>query len=261
MEFVKHHFWKVVFALCIILLIVYYQREQNRRSIASTTIIERSEREGFVKKEEFPDLIKKYITEHPDIILDSIESMHNRQMREFETKVQSYILDHKKEIEDGEGFPIIGDGDVTVISFMDYKCDYCKKANDVLNQVLSTEKSIKVIYKMIGVLGEQSAYATKVALAVYAKSPEQFKSVHDDIMSLKSLNQEAILQVLEKNNIKIESLNIEATENTFKKATNLSANIGISGVPAFIIGGEFFPGLMDVTQLKEAIVKTKQFHR
>jgi protein-disulfide isomerase len=80
-------------------------------------------------KEKVQSIIKEYLMQNPQVIIESIEQLQKRKMQENEEKVSSYLKGKKSEIEDATTSPIIGNekGDIIIVSFYDYNCSYCKK--------------------------------------------------------------------------------------------------------------------------------------
>ena len=112
--------------------------------LISTTMIGTSQAKDF-SREEIENIIKDYIQNNPEVILDSVENHGRKQQRADAAEQQKAIEKHIGWCEDNATLPFAGnkDGDVTIVEFFDYNCGYCKKAiGDVLT-ILQEDKNVK----------------------------------------------------------------------------------------------------------------------
>ena len=77
-------------------------------------------------------MIKDYIMNNPEVIVQSLEGFHNKKLDESTRKTTDYLQKNKAQNEEAESPPILGNpnGDIVVVAFYDYNCSFCKKAND-----------------------------------------------------------------------------------------------------------------------------------
>lgn len=204
-------------------------------------------------------VINSYLMENPEIIIKSIEGLQKRKMQEIEGKVQNYITDKKYDIENINNAPYAGNvkGDITIVSFYDYNCNYCKKGNEALDQLLEHDKNIKVVYRPFPILGEPSIYATKLALAVYKVVPDKFQIIHEGLMKLKPLNKDSVERLI--NDQKLDVTRIEGDMNKpevkdlINKNLEFAQNLHIQGAPAYLINDKLVPGLLSFEELQKII--------
>ncbi|RYE06258.1 MAG: hypothetical protein EOP33_03465 [Rickettsiaceae bacterium] len=132
----------VIIIVLISLLTYKYTNPSNSVLVAvEAGTQEEPELENFQEKVEV--IIKEYLVNNPEIIIDAIEQLQKRKAQEMESKVNSYMQKEKSELENSINSPVIGNenGDVIIISFYDYNCSYCKKGNRYLNQLLESGSS------------------------------------------------------------------------------------------------------------------------
>ena len=226
------------------------------------TVIAKQENEGF-SQEKIELTIKEYLMNNPEVIVDAVEQLQKRKMQEMDLKVSSYINEQKSEIEDGTSSPVIGNasGDITIVTFYDYNCSYCKKGDRNINELLEQDPNVKVILRPFPILGEASIYAAKVALAVNALEPTKFKAVHAGLMRMSPINKDAIESLLASESIDLEKLTAEMDnpeiKNAITKNFELAGHLRIQGAPAYIINGKLMPGLIDVSILKEVVAQIR----
>ncbi|MES2214862.1 MAG: DsbA family protein [Pseudomonadota bacterium] len=209
--------------------------------------------------DEINSAVKEFILKNPEVIIESIELMQKRKVKDMEDRINNAIKEKRSEIEDSSHSPYIGskDSDVTVVMFYDYGCGYCKKANSIVNQLIDSDHNVKVIYKPLPILGEVSEYMTKLILAVYNLAPEKFKVVHEGMMALKNPGKEEIKAVILAHGLNFEDLEIEISKpevtTMYNKILTLASELRIHGAPVFIINGDFYSGLLELDNMKKII--------
>ncbi len=258
MDFMESNRGKILFALFVCMIAFIGYRSANR---TMTQPVE-APASASLSKEAIEPIIKEYILNNPEILIESIESMQKRKSQDMEKQIQSNIDAKRSEIESTVGSPSAGnqDGNMIVVMFYDYNCNYCKKANEVLNQLMNADKNVKVIYKPIPILGPNSEYLSKLMLTIYKTAPDKFKVIHDNIMGLKQIEKSDIEGVITKNGLNLSALEADMTKPEIQELQtqimNLAGAIHINGAPVFIINGRFHQGLMDVDMMKQMLVAT-----
>jgi protein-disulfide isomerase len=94
--------------------------------------------------------------------------------------------------------PVIGNesGDVAIVAFYDYFCGDCKKSLPQLQELAAKDRSVKIIYKELPILGAQSLSATKAVLA--AARQGKFEQFHLEMIESDSATDEAIRVISDK---------------------------------------------------------------
>ena len=244
--------------LVFILAFVAYKRTYNApASVAVTSVEKKSDGTSLVAKEDVEKIVRQFILDNPGVLIESIERMQQNKMEEMNAQVNDLIKSKKIELEGEKMSPILGNGSVAVVMFYDVNCTYCKKANAVVDQLLESNKDIKVIYKPLPILGESSEYATKIELAVYKLFPDKFKAVHSDFMSQKITSREDVVLILDKNAIPVATVEAEfesADMKTYlKNSAALASDLRMQGVPNFIIGDALHQGFIELSRMQSII--------
>lgn len=213
-------------------------------------------------KEEIEAIVKDYLMENPEVIISAIENWQKRKMQENQQKLEERLQEKKSDLENTQASPILGspDGRSIIVVFFDYNCGYCKKGDYNLRELIEEDKDVKVVLRPLPILGDMSVYSAKVALAVFITAPDKFLSVHRELMEMKQATHESIATMLTNHSLNVDEINkvMESKEvnSTLQHNFALANDLKIKGAPAYIINSKMFPGLMDVTQLKDAIAKT-----
>lgn len=257
----------LVFVVCLIALFGYkiIQRTTNTNTPAPVvTNIQQQEEKQKAEEEKIKAIVKDYVMNNPEVIIESINQLQKRKMEEMEEAAKNYIAKQKPEIENTGLFPILGNpnGDVIIVSFYDYNCNYCKKGDGYIAAALESDKNLKVILRPFPVLGENSLYIAKIALAVNRIAPSKFSAVHDGLMKMKNPTTDVLRDFIVANGIDIQSIDAETSKPEIQAAIDktfeIANNVKIQGVPAYIINGRLVPGLIDLAQLKSIIAESRQ---
>jgi len=113
------------------------------------------------------DIVRDYLTKHPEILVDMTTELDKRQQAEESAKQQKVIGDNadalfRSPLSYTAGNP---DGDVTVVEFFDYNCGYCRRALPELVKLIDSDNKVRVVFKELPIFGEESEWAAKAALA------------------------------------------------------------------------------------------------
>lgn len=71
------------------------------------------------------------------------------------------------------------DNATTIVSFFDYNCGYCRKAHDVVEQLIKQDPTIKVVYKPVALFTDPLIIRASLA----AHEQGKYKEVHNTLMS------------------------------------------------------------------------------
>jgi len=210
------------------------------------------------------NIIKNYILNHPEDIIQSLEGLQQKKIEESSRKTEDYLKNSRALIETAGSPPVMGnvEGGITIVMFYDYNCSFCKKGNEYLLQMLESEKGVKVVFRPIPILGGTSMYAAKVAIAMQKISPDKFSVIHEGLMKINQPITEAVVkELIAKNNVDYavleNEINSYSTRDLINKNLEMAQNIGIKGAPSYVIDGQFVPGLLDLDKLKSVVAELK----
>ncbi len=152
-------------------------------------------------------------------------------------------------------------GDVTIVEFFDYRCPYCKQVEPSLDALLREDERLRVVYKEWPILGKDSVYASRVALAAVKQG--KYDVFHSAMMATQGqINEEVILKVA--NSVGLDVAKIKADMNTAEiediltRNKNLAEALGIHGTPAWVIGDEMIAGAVDIATMKAKIAAVRK---
>ena len=261
----------IIFTLLISLFIykTFKTPESTKVSIIKTLNAEDNKSkdgitEDKLNKEEFDKKIHDYILNNPEILIESIENLQRKKMDDSNKQTTNYLLENKSAVEEEGSPPILGnkDGDITIVVFYDYNCSFCKKANEITNELLANDPKIQVILRPLPILAGTSMYATQIALATHKISEEKFLVIHNEMMKMKPITEEGLKALLLAHDIDYKIVDNEINSFSIKqliaKNFELAKSLGIKGAPSYVVNGIFIPGLIDKEKFSSIILELRQ---
>ena len=205
--------------------------------------------------------IRRYILENPDIIFEAADIVRKREAALEVQEDEELIQSNFNEIF-YDNYSYVGgnpDGDITIVEFVDYKCGYCRKAAELVRELIAKDDNIRFVVKEFPILGEASLVSSKFAIAVKnIGGPEKYKVAHDILLALTAEPTEIYLRriakELELNPEELfEAMQSDLVTQEIDQTGELAQKLQISGTPTFILGDQFLRGFVPLEILKKAI--------
>jgi protein-disulfide isomerase len=237
-----YFFTRVVYLIAIALLMALPIFSQKR----GKTVYDEN-------KTRIEKIVREYILKNPSIIRDAIDLLQAQEAEKKLTLAAENLKRYSSEIYSEKDSPVAGNpkGDVTVVTFFDYNCGYCKKSLSALQTLIAKDPAVKVIYKEFPILGADSVLAAQAALA--AKRQGKYDQFHQALLGLDQVNEETIRSTAEQLAINYETLVKDMTDpqvqEELSRNTRLAMALDINGTPAYIIGDLIIPGAIDLDGL------------
>lgn len=246
----------------------YKVKDTNSNSQESKSVVSSglSPQKSVSNVADVEEVIAKWIESNPKAIIESVTNMQKREMEEQMKNAQKNISEKKGEIFSGKNAPsyAAGSHDIEIVEFFDYKCGYCKKAQGTVEQLLNSDKKIKIIYRELPILGEASKEMSEVALAVHLMDAKSYKKFHEALMKSNESGKAGAINIAK--TIGIDTAKLQSTlekekekiEKMIKENIELAQSIGVNGTPGFVIGEELIPGALDVEALKSKVADARK---
>ncbi|MBP1805958.1 DsbA family protein [Rubellimicrobium aerolatum] len=213
------------------------------------------------EREAFRAEVRAYLLDNPEVLSEAIAVLDSRQEEQQAEADAALVRDNLQAIaQDGRswtgGNP---DGDVTVVEFMDYRCGYCRRAFEEVEELVATDGNIRFVLKEFPILGPQSELASRFAIAVRQVHGDQaYKDAHDALMLLESDVDEGSLARLAEG-LALDPAPLLAAMDSPEVTAVIAANhdlaraLGITGTPTFVMGDRMLRGYVPLPAM-EAIV-------
>lgn len=208
-------------------------------------------------------MIHDYIVKNPKVMIEALQHAEEMEKAEELEAKQSKIDQFREELEQDPTSPVLGNlkGDVTLVEFFDYRCPYCKGVAATMENLIQKDNKIRVVYKELPVLGDESVAAARVALV--ADRHHKYAQVHTAMLGMKGkVTLDSALDVaksagLDPVMVKKE-MNSPEIDLILKNNYALAKKLGVNGTPAFFIGKQLAPGLVSAEQLDAMIATARK---
>lgn len=208
-------------------------------------------------------IVREYILEHPEVIEEALTKLLERERLAEAQAAKDAIKANFDALYNHEGDYFIGpaDAEITLVEFFDYRCGYCKRSVDwVQNLPDAFDGKVKVVFKELPIFGGISETAALAALA--AGKQGKYSEFHVALMKLKS-NDELTDRKLDEiaRSVGIDAKKMRAdmrsmdVQKQLAEMKSLGRALNVQGTPGFFIGDKHYEGAY--TEQIEALIKAK----
>jgi protein-disulfide isomerase len=189
-------------------------------------------------------IVHDYILAHPEILPQAMDALRDRETAK--------VVDaNRKDIETPFGSAWAGarGGGVTLVEFFDYACSYCRASNPDVERLLRENKDLKMVWRELPVLGEDSVAAAHASLA--AARQGRFRTFHDRLFAAGLPSAQAVQAVQQAAGVTpVQSAEFSAE---IEKNLQLAQQLGASGTPTWVVGDKVLHGAVGYDALQDAI--------
>jgi len=146
--------------------------------------------------------------------------------------------------------------DVTLVEFFDYACPYCKASNPVVDRLLKEDKDVRLVYRELPILGQDSVTAARLSLE--ASKLGRFAKFHDTLWAAGRPAPETNAAAAQAAGISPEPKPDPLIEAELKRNFQLAGELGATGTPLFVIGDRVLNGAVGYEALKQAIEEARK---
>ncbi len=214
------------------------------------------------QKVEIQHIIRKYLLDNPEVLLEVSKELEARQQAEEGKKRDEALVANAKDIFQSGDDLVAGnpDGDVTMVEFFDYNCGWCKKGLPEVLSLLDKDKNLRLVMKEFPIFGGDSDYAAQAALA--SKKQGKYWQFHLAMLGHEGkVTRAAVDEIAKAQGLDMEKLkaDMQAPEVAAVIARNqqVAQQLGITGTPAFVIDKKVVPGYLPADGLRAAIEEVR----
>jgi protein-disulfide isomerase len=209
---------------------------------------------GATEQDDLNPRIASYISANPEAIENALIALNVE--RNQNARLQAVNLLSASDDNTIMGNP---DGDITIYEFSDYNCGYCKRAFADVMEVVNADGNIRLVIKEYPILAESSVDAARLAL--HAANTGKFEVVHQMLMQWRGSITNAMLEDLAATHgitsFSLNDRNNDPVMAYLSRNYDLGQQLNIEGTPAFIIGGDIYPGAIGKADLMKAVEKAR----
>ena len=202
---------------------------------------------------------------NPEVIMQSVNQFDARQRANEETEAQKVVQARAGEIFRDTASPTSGNpnGDVSLVEFFDYNCPYCRAMAPVMTKAEEDDPQLRVVYKEFPILGPNSTFAAKAALAALRQG--KYVAFHRALYQVRgSVDPNKAMEVAATLGLDVARLKSDMEDPAIQAAIDknlaLAQALRINGTPGFVIGDQILRGATDLKTL-QAWIRTAREHR
>ena len=214
------------------------------------------------QRTEIERILREALVKDPSILRDAIEALQASEKQQEEASARAALTANRAALIDPAD-PVAGNpnGNVTIVEFFDIRCQYCKRLEAPMAELLKRDKQVRLIYKDLPVLGPASVLGAKALLAAQRQGAyERLRDalMHTDIPTTK----DSIRAAAEKLRLDwarlSQDMDAPEIDARIKQNLSLAAALGIQGTPAMVIGDTLIPGAVDLAELRRAVAGARK---
>jgi protein-disulfide isomerase len=217
------------------------------------------------QKKEFGAFIREYLIENPEIMLEVQTALEQKQDDKRNSLAANAVPANRDVIFNSPYDLTLGNpqGDVTLVEFFDYNCGYCKRAKTDIDELVKSDKNIRVILKEFPILGPDSTAAHAVSNAVRNVAPEKYAEFQRNLLGANQrADEDFAIEAATDLGIDEDALRASMKEKTqdasVKETYEVAVQLGIQGTPSYVIGNEAVFGAVGLPALKEKIANMRK---
>jgi len=200
--------------------------------------------------DEFERRNRAYILENPEVLFEAMQRLRARQRAAEANEAAAVLSARADEVFRDPASPMGGnpEGDVTPVDFFDYNCPYCRQVAPVMNDAEAADPRLRIVYKEFPILGANSVYAAKAALAAHRQG--RYMAFHEALMQADgAANPESVLVAAAEVGLDVAPLKADIEDPAIQKAIDrnlaLARDLRITGTPSFVVGERVLRGATD----------------
>ncbi|MBA1143399.1 DsbA family protein [Mesorhizobium neociceri] len=213
---------------------------------------------GEMSQDQLDQQIHDYILAHPEVLMQALQSLDQRQREAEAAQAKQVLASRADDIFRDKQSPVGGNaqGDVTLVEFFDYNCPYCRQMAPIMEQAAADDPQLKIVYKEFPILGPDSLFAAKAALA--AQLQGKYGAFHKALIGARTrVTEAAVLRIAGEVGLDVERMKTDMQQPDIQtlidRNTELAQALRITGTPGFVVGDQIFPGATDLETMKKLI--------
>jgi protein-disulfide isomerase len=202
-----------------------------------------------LSQQEIEKIVREYLLREPEVLAEALRRLQQRQSASAAAKARQAIRDNQQALLADQTSPVEGNAQakVTIVEFFDYRCVHCRHVAPTLEKIVSSNASVRVVYKNFPVLGQPSMLAARAAVA--AQQQGAFPKLHRAMLAFDGeFTMDSILALATSVGLDAARLNADmmspATDRALQASMTLAAALGLDATPSFVIGDRVIRGAL-----------------
>ena len=213
------------------------------------------------QRDEIVKILRDALKTDPSILRDALTALQGDDARAQDSAARDLISQLGSKLIDPAdavaGNPL---GNVTIVTFYDPRCPYCRKMMPELAALLQTDPNVKVVYKDWPILGTASQLESRALLA--AQKQGGYFKLQDALMrSTTAPTRDSIREMADglglDGAVIMRDIDDPAIKARLEATMDLARQLKLQGTPALIIGPHLIGGALDASELREAVADVR----
>lgn len=198
----------------------------------------------------FEALVRAYILEHPEVLPEAMEKLQAREASARLTPLRGAVE---------TPFPgaVLGNpaGKITLVEFTDFACTYCRSSVADVESLIAANPDLRVVVRELPIISPESEPAARMGLAAAAQG--RYAAFHKAMFSGERPSAASIAAAASAAGIDSAAANAftraPGVAKELERNLGLARQLGISGTPAWSVGGQLISGAVGRETLQQAI--------
>jgi len=197
-----------------------------------------------------PGDVRAYLLAHPEVLPEAMAKLQERETGKL-------IAQHRDAVFTPYPGMVGGNpaGDVTVVTYMDYACGYCRQSLPEIAALTASDKGVRIVYRELPILSPSSR--TAAAWAIAAAEQGKYLPFHTALFAAGRPTDAAIAAAAAKAGLDLPRARrivaAPATAAELEKNLRTAGGLGVTGTPAWVIGDRVISGAIAQDRLVEAV--------
>ncbi len=217
------------------------------------------------QKKQVEEIVRQYLLKNPELLIEAINTLRAREEAEEAKGQGDAIASRRAELERDPASPVGGNpkGDVTLVEFFDYRCGYCKRVHETVRDLVKADGNIRLVYKELPLLGPESLFAARAAVAAFKIAPDKYRALHDKLMAMPSgaVKEDNVMAEVKSVGLDVKAvrqrMDDPAVAADLERVQSLAQALRLRGTPSFVVGDILIPGAVDGETLKKVIAEVR----
>jgi protein-disulfide isomerase len=154
---------------------------------------------------------------------------------------------------------IASDGNVTIVAFLDYDSEDCRKVAAALSRLHETDPGVRIVFKVLGASDSTAGFSAHALLA--ADRQDGFLLLYNELIQGRpQVTESSVIAAAQTAGLDIARLRADMTDSAIGKVIeenqSLAHVLGVSS-PALLIGNRIYHGATDLETLQAAVAQAR----
>ncbi|SOB79836.1 Protein-disulfide isomerase [Sphingomonas guangdongensis] len=198
--------------------------------------------------------VRAFLLAHPDVIPEAMQRLQERESGKA-------IAANRPAVEQPFAGAVGGNpaGDVTIVTYMDYACGYCRSSLPDLASVVKDDGKVRIVYRELPILSADSRTAAQWALA--AAEQGKYLPFHEALFAAGRPTPAAVAAAAQAAGLDLaRARRVAASPQVaaeLGKNLQTAGALGMTGTPAWVIGDRILSGAVGAAALRDAVAAAR----